>query len=44
MDFVSGVLGVITADVMEVADVMSFEDLQDAVEVFRLTHLVAASA
>ena len=42
VDFGGGVLGVVATDVVEVADVVRFEDLEDAVEVFGLLHLVAA--
>ena len=44
VDLGGGVLGVIATDVVEVADVVRFEDLEDAVKVFGLLHLVAAGA
>ena len=42
IDLRRGVLGVVATDVVEVTDVVRFEDLEDAVKVFLLLNLVAA--
>ena len=43
-DLVRGVLGIVAANIEEVADVVGLEDLEDALEVLLLLELVAAGA